>query len=287
MVKYRFSAFADEYSSSFDEQIEGLIANKVRMIELRGVDGINVSDLTPIQAADVHKKLESAGIAVSAVGSPLGKIRITDSMEEHLEKVKNTCEIASILQTPKIRVFSFYIPDGAFADSRGEVMDRLGRMLDIADEYGVKMCHENERGIYGDNAERCCDLLDEFDGRLGCVFDPANFILCGVEPFPYAYNILKRHITYMHIKDALRNGTIVPAGQGVGGIPELLAMINMTHTGDFILTVEPHLRVFAGLDKLDGEHRTAVANAYPTSAEAFAAAVTNLRWCIPRNAEQG
>ena len=71
MVKYRFSAFADEYSSVFDEQIEGLIANKVRMIEPRNIDGINVSDLTPIQAADVHKKLESAGISVSAIGSPL------------------------------------------------------------------------------------------------------------------------------------------------------------------------------------------------------------------------
>lgn len=285
MVKYRFSAFADEYSPVFDEQIEGLIANKVRMIELRGIDGINVSDLTPIQAADVHKKLESAGIAVSAVGSPLGKIKITDSMEEHIEKVKNTCEIAGILQTSKIRMFSFYIPDGKYEDYRNEVIDRLGTMLDIADEYGVKMCHENERGIYGDNADRCLEILNEFDGRLGCVFDPANFILCGVEPFPYAYELLKTHITYMHIKDALRNGTIVPAGQGIGGFPELLAVINKVHTGDFILTVEPHLRVFAGLDKLGNQ--TAVANAYPTSAEAFAAAITNLRYCIPRNAEQG
>jgi sugar phosphate isomerase/epimerase len=147
------------------------------------------------------------------------------------------------------------------------------------------MCHENERGIYGDNADRCLELLKEFDGRLGCVFDPANFIICGVEPFPYAYELLKTHITYMHIKDALRNGTIVPAGQGIGGFPELLAVINKVHTGDFILTVEPHLRVFAGLDKLGND--TNVANTYATSAEAFAAAITNLRYCIPRTAEQG
>ena len=285
MVKYRFSAFADEYSPVFDEQIEGLLANKVRMIEPRSIDGINVSDLTPIQAADVHKKLESAGISVSAIGSPLGKIKITDSMEEHIEKVKNTCEVAGILQTQKIRMFSFYIPDRQYAEYRNEVIDRIGIMLDIADEYGVKMCHENERGIYGDNADRCLELLKEFDGRLGCVFDPANFIICGVEPFPYAYELLKTHITYMHIKDALRNGTIVPAGQGIGGFPELLAVINKVHTGDFILTVEPHLRVFAGLDKLGNE--TKVANAYPTAAEAFSAAITNLRYCIPRTAEQG
>lgn len=287
MVKFKFSAFADEYSPSLDEQIEGLLANRVRMIELRGIDGTNISDITPIQATEIHKKLESAGISVSAIGSPLGKIKITDSMDEHLEKVKNTCEIAGILQTQKIRVFSFYIPDGKYEESRDEVIDRMSRMLDVADEYGVRMCHENERGIYGDNAERCLDLMKEFDGRLGCVFDPANFILCGVEPFPYAYDLLKTHITYMHIKDALKNGTIVPAGSGIGCLPETLAVINLSHTGDFILTLEPHLRVFNGLDKLEGDNHTSIANAYPTSQEAFAAAVTSLRYCIPRNAEQG
>lgn len=285
MVKYRFSAFADEYSPALDEQIEGLIANKVRMIELRGVDGINVSDLTPLQAADVHKKLESSGISVSAIGSPLGKISITEPMEKHIEKVKNTCELAEILQTSKIRVFSFYIPDGRYEDYRNEVIDRLGIMLDIADEYGVRMCHENERGIYGDNAERCLDIMNEFDGRLGCVFDPANFIICGVEPFPHAYEVLKTHITYMHIKDALHNGTIVPAGHGIGGIPELLAVINHVHTGDFILTAEPHLRVFDGLKELG--NASSVASTYPTSAAAFSAAINALRYCLPRNAEQG
>lgn len=78
MVKFRLSAFSDEYSPSLDEQIEGLITSKIRMTELRGVDGINVSDLTPLQASDVHKKLESSGISVSAIGSPIGKIKITD-----------------------------------------------------------------------------------------------------------------------------------------------------------------------------------------------------------------
>ena len=90
----------------------------------------------------------------------------------------------------------------------------------------------------------------------------------------------------MHIKDAGMNGTIVPAGRGVGCIPELLTVINLAQQGEFILTLEPHLRVFAGLAQLEGGPRTALGNAYATSAEAFAAAVTNLRMCIPRTAQQ-
>ena len=286
MVRFRLSAFSDEYSAALDEQIEGLLANHVKMTELRGVDGTNVSDLTPAEAADVRRKLDANGITVSAVGSPIGKIGITDPMEPHLDKLKNTCELASVLGTGRIRMFSFYIPDGKYEEYRGEVFDRIGKMLEAADGYGVQLCHENEKGIYGDTPERCAELLAEFPGRLGCVFDPANFVQCGAKPFPDAYELLKTRITYMHIKDALPAGTIVPSGMGVGGVPEILSVLNLTRTGDFVLTVEPHLRVFAGLDKLEaGQAHTALGNAYATASEAFAAAVEHLRWCLPRNSQ--
>jgi len=285
MVRFRISAFSDEYSAVLDEQIEGLLANHVKMTELRGVDGTTVSDLTPAEAAEVRRKLDANGISVSAIGSPIGKIGINDPMEPHLDKLKNTCEVASVLGTGRIRMFSFYIPDGKYAEYKDEVFDRMGRMLDAADEYGVQLCHENEKGIYGDVPERCLELQKAFEGRLGCVFDPANFIQCGAKPFEEAYDLLKHHITYMHIKDALSNGTIVPAGMGVGCIPEILALINMAREGDFVLTVEPHLRVFAGLEKLEGGPRTALGNAYDTAAEAFAAAVEHLRWCLPRTSQ--
>lgn len=287
MVKFKFSAFSDEYSSSLDEQIEGLTINKVRMTELRGIDGVNVSDLTFEQAAEVHRKLDLSGISVSAIGSPIGKIKITDPMEAHLDKLKNTCEIAGIVGTERIRMFSFYIPDGKYDEYKNEVIDRIGQMLDVASEYGIELCHENEKGIWGDTPERCRELLDTFEGRMGCVFDPANFIQCSAVPFEYGYQLLKKYISYMHIKDALANGTIVPAGRGVGCIPEILACVNREFKGDFILTLEPHLRVFKGLDELEGGQRTALGNAYASSADAFEAAVTNLRYCIPRTAAMG
>ena len=286
MVRFRISAFSDEYSPNLDEQIEGLLANHVRMTELRNVDGTSVSDLTPAEAAEVRRKLDAHGITVSSIGSPLGKISVTDPMEPHLDKLKNTCELAGVLGTGRIRMFSFYIPDGKYEEYRGEVFDRIGKMLDAADGYGVQLCHENEKGIYGDTPERCAELLAEFPGRLGCVFHPANLVQCGAKPFPDAYELLKTRITYMHIKDALPAGTIVPSGMGVGGVPEILSVLNLTRTGDFVLTVEPHLRVFAGLDKLEaGQAHTALGNAYATASEAFAAAVEHLRWCLPRNSQ--
>ena len=128
--------------------------------------------------------------------------------------------------------------------------------------------------------------MEAFDRRLGCVLDPANFIQSGAEPFEHAYRLLRPYMDYMHIKDALRSGTVVPAGMGIGGIPEILAMLARTWEGECILTLEPHLRVFAGLAGLEnGAGRSVIGTAYATAADAFAAAVTNLTYCIPKTAK--
>jgi len=287
MVNFRFSAFADEYSSVFDEQIKGLLDNNIHMIEVRGVDGKNVSDLTAEEANVVRAKLDAAGIGVSAIGSPIGKISITDDMDEHIAKLRNTCEVAKILGTDRIRMFSFRIPNGEYEKYRDEVMARMGRMLDVADEYGIRLCHENEKGIYGDAPDRCLELLTVFEGRLEGIFDPANFIQCGETPFEDCYNKLKDHILYMHIKDAVADGTVVPAGKGIGGIPQILKDLAENRCGEMILTIEPHLRVFAGLAELEAEgERTNVLGTFETAADAFAAAASSLRLCIPEGSEQ-
>ena len=80
------SAFADEYSPKFDEQLEGLKKNGVGFIEIRGVDGTNVADLTDEQLHEVRAKLDAAGIGVSSIGSPIGKIKVYDEFEPHLRE---------------------------------------------------------------------------------------------------------------------------------------------------------------------------------------------------------
>lgn len=275
MVKFIYSAFADEYSPRFDEQLVGLRENGISLIEVRGVDGNNISKITSEEAKELRKKLDAAGIGLSAIGSPLGKIGIGDPMAPHLDELRRTAETAHILGTDKIRMFSFYIPAGEHKDRRSEVLSRIDAMLDTAKQEGVSLCHENEKGIYGDTPERCLDLLENFPGRLGCVFDPANFLNVGAKPYPHGYALLKKYVTYFHIKDAVGND-IYPAGKGDGRIPEIVSEIRKDFDGDVILTVEPHLTAFVGLDKLektDGKIKKPFADAK----EAFAAAVDAIK----------
>jgi len=117
----------------------------------------------------------------------------------------------------------------------------------------IVLAHENEKEIYGDTAERCLDILTGINSpSVRAVFDPANFIQCGVETWPHAYELLKPYIEYMHVKDAFTDsGKVVPAGFGDGKLAEIISDIDRTQNGDFILSLEPHLGAFAGLAGLE------------------------------------
>jgi sugar phosphate isomerase/epimerase len=153
----------------------------------------------------------------------------------------------------------------------------MGKFLDIAKAEDVTICHENEKGIYGDISERCLDIQQYFGGEIKCIFDHANFICCDDEPYPKAFGMLKDYIYYLHIKDATAGCVMTPAGDGIGRIPETIgALRDFDRT--YVLTVEPHLRVFNGLDKLQSAHGEGkVTDQYATSAEAFSAAVKGIR----------
>lgn len=272
MANFILSAFADEYSPELERQLEGLTRFGITKIELRGVDGKNVSALTANEAKACKKMLDAAGISLSAVGSPLGKISLDGDLDAHYELTRRVCETANILGCDRVRAFSFYDTN----DRGSEVVDRLGKLVDICKSSGVLFCHENEKGIYGDTPEKCLELKKIFGDDIGVVFDHANFIQCGCEPFPHAFELLGSDVTYMHIKDATKEGTVVPAGEGIGRIAETLRELD-SRDGDMILTLEPHLRVFSGLDELERGEKTQVKGTYSTAEEAFAAAVDAAR----------
>lgn len=276
----RIYAFADEASARIDLQIEALRRNGLQGLEIRNVDGENVSAISRAKAREVRAKLEDAGLITWSIGSPLGKIDIEkDDFEAHLDALRHTLEVAEVLGAKNIRMFSFFIPAGKDpAGYRNEVLDRLHRMVEVSAGSGIALCHENEKGIYGDNAARCLEVLTEVPELHG-VFDPANFVQCGQDTLE-AWALLKDRIHYMHIKDALfADSSVVPAGKGDGHVKEVLDAFLARGGAD--LTVEPHLAVFDGLKGLERKGDRSIVGGgqyvFSSNDEAFDAACAALR----------
>jgi len=243
MKQWILSGFADEIDSALTTQMNMLDCLGISHIEMRNVNGKNLVQHSLQEVKILKSQMDSRGFKLSAVGSPIGKINITDDFGPHLDLFKHTLEIAAFMEAPFIRMFSFYIPKGQNPDAyRSQVLERWQMFLEAASAFNLTLLHENEKGIYGDTPERCLDLLNALESqKVAAVFDPANFIQCNVETYPYAYLLLKEKIRYFHIKDALVNtGQVVPAGFGDGKLPEILKDISSLGFNGF-LSLEPHL----------------------------------------------
>lgn len=256
------SGFSDEISANFDTQLEVVSNLGMNYISLRGIDGKNIGDFTVAEINEtVQPRLQKAGISVSSIGSPIGKVFIND--EEGFAKQKimleTLCQISNLLNCKYIRIFSFYIPKGEDADHyRDEVISKIKEFAAIAEKYDVILLHENEKDIYGDIARRCKEILKEVGSKqFKAIFDFANFVQCG-EDTQECYDLLKDEVVYIHIKDAVTTDSEnVVCGTGEGKIPEILAQAIKSGYKGF-LTLEPHLVLFDSLKDLELENATEI-----------------------------
>ena len=250
MSKFIFSGFADEISPDFDEQLKLLNELGIKYLELRGAYGKNVSEFSDEMIDRLSEKLEKSGIGVSAIGSPVGKYDITEDYSIQLERFCRIIDIAKKMKTRYIRIFSYFMKPCDFEKYKDEVIRRLFGFVKIAENEDIVLLHENEKDIFGENAENCKYIFDNIKSpNLKGIFDPANFVQCGVDTLK-AFELLKEHIVYMHIKDALPNGEVVPAGMGIGHLPEIFGRLNADGYEGFV-SLEPHLGFFNGLGELE------------------------------------
>lgn len=253
MSRFTLTGFADEIDQNLTFQMHVLRELGIKHIEMRGVNKKNLCDCSLEEVSAIKKVLNDNGFSLSAIGSPIGKIKITDDFKPHLEKFKHVLDIAKIMQVKYIRLFSFFMPENSdYSLYRDEVLYRMQEFIKAAAGKNVVLLHENEKDIYGDTADRCLDLFKTLNCEyFRATFDPANFVQCKVEVFPYAYELLKPYIEYIHIKDArFTDSKVTPAGEGDGRVLDvLIALIEDNFSG--FLSLEPHLCDFVGFSDLE------------------------------------
>jgi sugar phosphate isomerase/epimerase len=240
---WTLSGFADEISPDLDEQVALVTRLGLRYIELRSAWDVNVLDLDADQLRRVKTTIEGAGLGVSSIGSPIGKIAITDDNAPHLDRMRHAADVAELFGAPYIRMFSYFMPAGADPDGyRDEVITRIADLAAIAEDAGVTLIHENEKEIFGDIPRRCLDIVEAVNSpALALTWDNANFVQCGVRPFTEAYPLLAPHVAYLQVKDALAaDGTVVPAGEGDGEFSETMRAFAARGFDGFV-SLEPHL----------------------------------------------
>jgi 3-dehydroshikimate dehydratase len=252
----RLAAFADEISPDIDVQIAHCKKHGITHFELRGVAGGNVLDFDKSMRADIKKKLTDNGLGVVSIGSPIGKVKLSEPFEPHFERFKIAVELAEFFDAPFIRIFSYY---EAFPHGRDEVIRRMQKKVDYVQSYRPVLVHENEKDIFGERGAQCLDLHRSVDSsKFRAAFDFANFVQAGENPLDN-WPLLKPYTVHIHIKDALMgSGKVVPAGEGDGHIAEILKDAYASGYRGF-LSLEPHLSAAGQFSGFSGPNLFGVA----------------------------
>jgi sugar phosphate isomerase/epimerase len=245
VMHWNLAAFADEIHPDPAPALDTMHAAGIDTVELRSAWGKNVLDLTDEELAALAQEVARRAMSVAVIASPVGKSLITEPAAFESARLDRALAIARRLGSWGVRVFSFYLPPGESPERyRDEVLRRIEQWVHRAGESGITLLHENEKGIYGDIPHRCFDLLNSIGSPwFRAVWDPANFVRCGVQPFSTGFAMLAPFIAHVHVKDAvLGSGEVTVAGAGDGEIAETLAAL-ATRGYRGYLSLEPHLLI--------------------------------------------
>lgn len=263
---WTLSGFGDEIDPDPAIQVAVLASLGSRNIEVRSAWRTNAIDLDDTQLENLRRTLTAAGMGVSAVASPVGKVDIAEDPSHEVERLRRAIHVAHTLGTTNIRVFSFFRGEGVPAESiRDDVLTRMRLLAEEAERENVVLLHENEKGIYGDIPERVLDIVESVGSdALRLAWDNANFVQVGVRPYSDGFAMLRYYVDYLQVKDALAgSGEVVPAGQGDGEMEETLTAFKESGYSGYV-SLEPHLAEGHALGGFSGPR------AFGTAARALA-----------------
>ncbi|NUP73743.1 MAG: sugar phosphate isomerase/epimerase [Sinomonas sp.] len=241
-VEWTLSGFGDEIDADPRVQAAVMRALGASHIEVRSAWGTNIVDMSEEQLAELKSVLDEAGLKASAIASPIGKVDVELPVEHEVERLGRALRAAEVLEAPYIRIFSFYYKGKSAEEVRDAVIERMVALARRAEGTGVTLVHENEKDIFGDVPSRVADIVETVNSpALKLAWDPANFVQVGVKPFSEAYELLRPHVVYLQVKDALSSTSeVVPAGEGDGEVLRTVEALRDSGYKGFA-SLEPHL----------------------------------------------
>lgn len=187
--------------------------------ELRVIDGKNILDLSKNDLSAAKDALDKAGLPVISIASPLLKCVLPNgpaldsrfqhdafaskhTFDDQPRLTGRAFEVAAFFGARIVRVFSYWRtvePDRCFS----AIVEALQRLAALGAEHNLMIGLENEHACnIGTGRETAGVLAEVRHPNLGVVWDPANALVAGEEPFPSGYSqVPPGRIVHVHAKD--------------------------------------------------------------------------------------
>ena len=253
------TGFTDEVSDNLSLQIKALKELGWNHIDLRTIDGKNVSSLTDREFDLIYKQLTENEIQVSCFGSTIANWSRDAllSFDQDMLEMKNSIQHMKKADVRFIRIMSYKVdtPLRLGSDYEKTVIANIKEIVRLAEDNGIVCLHENCETWGGQSCHHSLRLLEEVNSpALKLVFDTGNPVntryISGEEPFSHQDSLkffqeVHDHVEYLHIKDANWVGDSLHytfPGEGEGHVSEILGLIKK-YDMDIPVSIEPHVAV--------------------------------------------
>lgn len=248
---YKTSIITDEVSQDLKVAAELAVRYKLDAVEIRSVNERNPFQMDRQDFRSIKEIVDSYGLHVCAIGSPLFKCDLDDeaACEQHLEGLKRCVEAAHLWNTRLIRAFTFWSKKGQ-TPCWGRIEEKMRQAIAIAEDGGVCLAIESEPSVNTGNIKTLVDFLKAIDSpSLGAMWDPGNEIADPLAPPPYpdGYRLIKPFIKHVHLKDLKHTDSgefLCPALLGEGDVDFMGLLRQLKLDGyDGYVSVETHYRL--------------------------------------------
>ena len=261
---FKLGVFTDEVSQDFERALHVIKKDfQVNYVELRTMWNKNLIELADTEIKYVKKLLDKYNLQVSCVASPFLKCDLIEEKggtkkdtffkgeggyKTHLSILERSIELAKIFSTKLIRSFSFWrVKDSIDYETWHEIVYKIKFAVSKVEKEGLILALENEHECNIATGAEACKLMKEINSsHLGLIWDPGNAFFAGETPYPDGYNLIRRYIVHVHIKDALYDKKAkkyqwVPIGKGEIDLKgQLRALLRDKYEG--IVSLETHYR---------------------------------------------
>jgi sugar phosphate isomerase/epimerase len=222
--KIGIAAITDEFSPDLATAIAVMKEIGMTAAELRVVAGKNILDLSGDELKRSKELLDAAGLKVISIASPLLKCVLPNgpevdprfqhdvfaskhTFEDQARLTEKAMEVAKLFGARIVRVFSYWRTTNPEL-CHDAIVEALGQLARIGEKEDLIIGLENEHACNVGTAAETARILDFVPNKhLMVVWDPANAMVGGEDPYPGGYSVLpKERIAHVHAKDCHMDG---------------------------------------------------------------------------------
>jgi sugar phosphate isomerase/epimerase len=220
---FKKGVITDEISQEFQTAVDLALKYKLDGVEIRSVWEKNPHELDKNDISKIKTILSDTGLVACGISAPFFKCSIDDNKEidTHIEILKKSMELANQIGTKFVRGFTFWKNNGDFDTDLDKIVSKFEKPVELLKKENITLALEFDPSVYATNAKKLVKVIEKINSPfVKGLWDPGNDIYDpdGETPYPEGYEIIKKHMVHMHLKDAVRGSdgkaTGVPIGEG-------------------------------------------------------------------------